>query len=122
MGENLQKTGSFKFRGASSAISHYNELSKSGQKIPNCFVTHSSGNHGQALARACTEYDQQSFIVMPDISPQCKINAVKSYQNQNESLKSQTIFCEASDKARQGTCKKFATKKTVKSFIQAKIH
>ena len=104
----MQKTGSFKFRGACSAISYYNSLNQELQ--PNCFVTHSSGNHGQALALACHAFNKKSIIVMPDISPKCKVNAVKSYQGLNPNSESEIIFCEASDQARTGTCEKMCQK------------
>ena len=49
--ENLQRTGSFKFRGASNAVACLMEsLSEAGDRPP--VTTHSSGNHGAALALA----------------------------------------------------------------------
>ena len=50
--ENLQKTGSFKFRGASNALQMLQE-----EGLPKSVATHSSGNHGAALARAAFNVD-----------------------------------------------------------------
>merc|ERR1712173_562877 len=58
--ENLQKTGSFKFRGATNACA----VLKSKPDLK-CVVTHSSGNHGQALALAAKELGLPAHIVMP---------------------------------------------------------
>lgn len=68
--EFLQRTGSFKARGATNAIV------KNGYSA---VVTHSSGNHGQALAWAAKMASIPAYIVMPSNSPQCKIAAVKGY-------------------------------------------
>lgn len=72
--ENLQKTGSFKIRGAYNKISSLtHEERKAG------IVTFSSGNHGQAIAWACRHFGVRSTIVMPDFSPKCKIKAARAY-------------------------------------------
>ena len=65
--ENFQKVGAFKFRGGWNAVSM---LSDSEAERGVC--THSSGNHAQAVA-----YSAQ--IVMPNNSPDVKLNAVKGY-------------------------------------------
>ncbi|XP_038643252.1 serine racemase-like [Scyliorhinus canicula] len=49
--ELFQKTGSFKIRGALNAVSTLNERKNNGEEV-RAVVTHSSGNHGQALAQA----------------------------------------------------------------------
>lgn len=72
--ENLQKTGSFKIRGASNAVTK--ALAEDKNTV---FATHSSGNHGQALAYAAYNANTKAYIVMPDNAPQVKINAVKEY-------------------------------------------
>ena len=72
--ENFQKVGAFKFRGATNAILQLNDSAKS-----NGVTTHSSGNHGQAIAKAAQERNIPAFIVMPENAPQVKIDAVKGY-------------------------------------------
>ena len=68
--ETFQHTGSFKFRAA------YNVAAN----VPNAtIITASSGNFGQALARACQLLDKRCIVVMPENSAQVKIEAVRSY-------------------------------------------
>jgi len=72
--ENLQRVGAFKFRGALNALT----------KIPADWmmrgvVTHSSGNHAQAVALAAAMRGIQATIVMPTTAPQVKRNAVAGY-------------------------------------------
>ncbi|MFX0007241.1 MAG: threonine/serine dehydratase [Candidatus Hermodarchaeota archaeon] len=72
--ENFQKVGAFKFRGAFNAISLLtDEQRKQG------VITHSSGNHAQALALAATKLGIHATIVMPKGAPKNKINATKGY-------------------------------------------
>lgn len=72
--ELFQKTGSFKFRGASNAVQLLtNEEAKRG------VVTHSSGNHAQALALAASIRNIKAYIVMPSTSPEVKKKAVAGY-------------------------------------------
>lgn len=70
--ENLQKVGAFKARGATNAVLQLPE------GVPGV-VTHSSGNHGQAVAYAAAIRDLPAWIVMPRTAPQLKIDAVRSY-------------------------------------------
>ena len=72
--ENFQKVGAFKMRGASNAIAQLNEAQKR-----NGVVTHSSGNHAQAVAKAAAQQACKAFIVMPKNAPKVKVNAVKEY-------------------------------------------
>lgn len=72
--ENFQKTGSFKFRGATNAV-----LSFAGGEVSKGVATHSSGNHAAALAKAASARGIKSFIVMPESSPPNKVEAVRSY-------------------------------------------
>tara|TARA_R110001592_G_C13192255_1_gene753021 strand:- start:8966 stop:9907 length:942 start_codon:yes stop_codon:yes gene_type:complete len=72
--ENFQKTGSFKARGASHAL-----LKLSAAEKTNGVATHSSGNHGQALAWAAQRLGIKCWVVMPENSPAVKIAAVKGY-------------------------------------------
>lgn len=72
--ENFQKVGAFKFRGASYAINQLGDEEKA-----NGVTTHSSGNHGQALAKAAADAGIKAYIVMPENAPKVKIDAVKGY-------------------------------------------
>jgi threonine dehydratase len=75
--ENLQRTGAFKFRGASNAIACLRENGTEG-----AVATHSSGNHGAALALAARLDGRAAHVVMPDNSSAFKIEAVKNYGGQ----------------------------------------
>ena len=70
--ENLQRTGSFKFRGASNAIARLEEMDRPGD-----VATHSSGNHGAALALAASTHHRRAWIVMPENSVKTKVEAVR---------------------------------------------
>jgi threonine dehydratase len=87
--ENLQRTGAFKFRGASNAIVRLNETGRAGD-----VATHSSGNHGAALALAASTHNRRSFIVMPDNSVKTKVEAVRN--NGGE-----VIFCKPTQQDRE---------------------
>ncbi len=72
--ENLQKVGAFKARGAVNAV-----LSLDEETAPRGVVTHSSGNHGQALAYAASIRGIPCAVVMPDTAPRVKVEAVRGY-------------------------------------------
>jgi threonine dehydratase len=75
--ENLQKAGAFKSRGACNAVfSLSDEMARRG------VVTHSSGNHAGALARAAALRGIAAHIVMPSNSRQIKVAAVREYGGQ----------------------------------------
>src|SRR5258708_17487571 len=76
--ENLQKTGSFKIRGASNAI-----LSLSEEEASHGIVTQSSGNHGAAVACAAAWRSVPAFIVMPKNAPPVKVRAIEAYGGQS---------------------------------------
>ncbi|MFX1313031.1 MAG: threonine/serine dehydratase [Promethearchaeota archaeon] len=72
--ENFQRMGAFKFRGAYNALSLLSpEEKKKG------IITHSSGNHAQAVALAASLLGIKATIIMPKGSPEIKINATKEY-------------------------------------------
>ncbi len=72
--ENLQKTGSFKIRGA------YNRIaSLTASEAKKGVVCASAGNHGQALAYAATMAGVKATIVMPEGAPLAKVAATRSY-------------------------------------------
>jgi threonine dehydratase len=72
--ENLQKTGSFKFRGACNSV-----FSLTKQESQNGVATHSSGNHAQALALAASLRGIPAYIVMPKNAAKPKVEAVQQY-------------------------------------------
>jgi threonine dehydratase len=65
--EPLQRTGSFKFRGASNAILQLSEAQRAAG-----VVTHSSGNHGQAVACAAQAVGARATVFMPHDAPRIK--------------------------------------------------
>ncbi|MEV0375414.1 pyridoxal-phosphate dependent enzyme [Streptomyces sp. NPDC050636] len=72
--ENFQRIGAFKFRGA------YNALSRlSPEQLARGVVAYSSGNHAQGVALAARELGSRAVIVMPEDSPQSKIDATAGY-------------------------------------------
>jgi threonine dehydratase len=72
--ENLQKTGSFKIRGATNAI-----FSLANSQAARGIVTPSSGNHGAAVACAAGWRGVPAWIVMPKNAPAVKCRAVEAY-------------------------------------------
>ena len=91
--EQFQKTGSFKARGAVNAVAC---LSRSDRK--NGVITHSSGNHGQALAYAARRAGIKAYIVVPENAPEVKKAAMKHYGGEvilcRPNLKSRVQECE----------------------------
>lgn len=72
--ENFQKTGAFKFRGATNAVFSLGE-----KELSSGVATHSSGNHGAALALAARSRGVRAYVVMPENAPQVKQDAVAGY-------------------------------------------
>ncbi len=89
--ENLQKVGAFKFRGACNAV-----LSLAESSVERGVVTHSSGNHAQALALAARLRGIPAYSVMPHNAPSVKKQAVAGYGGQ-------ITFCEPTLEAREAT-------------------
>jgi len=87
--ENLQHTGAFKFRGASNAVALLDEMGRPGD-----VATHSSGNHGSALALAAAMRNRRAWVVMPENSVKTKVEAVR--RNGGE-----IVFCHPSQQARE---------------------
>jgi len=87
--ESLQRTGSFKFRGAYNALSAMPE-----DEREKGVITHSSGNHGQALALAAKMLNERAFVIMPENSPAVKREAVAAYG-------AMVITCEPTQAARE---------------------
>jgi threonine dehydratase len=90
--ENFQKVGAFKARGATNAVFALDDATA------RCGVaTHSSGNHGAAVARAAKLRGIPAHIVMPSNSAKVKVRAVEGYG-------AHVVFCEPTDQARESKC------------------
>lgn len=87
--DNFQKGGAFKIRGATNAVFSYKEKANN-----NGVATHSSGNHGAAVALAARWKGIKSYVVMPENSPNVKKAAVANYG-------AKIIFCKPTLQARE---------------------
>ncbi|MCX6127391.1 MAG: threonine/serine dehydratase [Proteobacteria bacterium] len=87
--ENFQRIGAFKIRGATNAVKALCET-----QIPSRVITHSSGNHGQAVALAAKSQGILATVVMPYNTSKIKIDAVRSYG-------ADVVFCEPGTSARE---------------------
>ncbi|MCF6262600.1 MAG: threonine/serine dehydratase [Xanthomonadales bacterium] len=76
--ENLQPTGSFKYRGASNAILGMLESAQLNTSVNSGVCTHSSGNHGRALARAARLNGLSADIVVPHNAVTSKLEAMRA--------------------------------------------
>lgn len=90
--ENLQATGAFKARGACNAVFSLTEA-----EAARGVVTHSSGNHAAALARAARLRGIPAQIVMPHNAPAAKVRNVESYGGL-------ISYCEPTLDAREAAC------------------
>src|SRR5437762_6895708 len=90
--ENFQKGGAFKARGATNAVFSLDDTA-----ARRGVATHSSGNHGSALARAAKLRGIPAHIVMPSNSAKVKVRAVESYG-------ANIVFCEPTQEAREVAC------------------
>ncbi len=102
--ENLQKAGAFKARGATNAV-----FSLSEEDAERGVCTHSSGNHGQALALAAQLRGIRAFVVMPENAPAVKKAAVLGYG-------AEVIECAPTLAARESTLEEVA-ERTGASFV-----
>jgi threonine dehydratase len=89
--ENFQKAGAFKARGATNAVFGLDD-----EKARLGVATHSSGNHGQALAYAAQRRGVPATIVMPRTAPEAKKAAVRNYGGK-------IVECAPSTSARETT-------------------
>lgn len=72
--ENLQRAGVFKARGAHNAV-----MALSDEEARRGVLTHSSGNHGAALALAAATRGIRAHIVVPENAPALKVEAIRRY-------------------------------------------
>ena len=92
--ENFQRVGAFKFRGAYNTIVQLDEDEKR-----RGVITHSSGNHAQAVALVGKLLNIKTLIIMPENAPQVKVNATKEYG-------AEVVFSKSSIQAREEMCNK----------------
>lgn len=91
--ENFQKVGAFKARGAANHV-----LAQSDRTVAGGVVTHSSGNHAQALALAARNRGVPAYIVMPNTAPTVKRAAVEGYGGR-------ITLCEPTQESRESTAR-----------------
>jgi threonine dehydratase len=86
--ENMQKAGAFKGRGATNAIRSLTDA-----EAARGVATHSSGNHGSALAWAAQQRGIPCTVVIPNDAPAIKVYAARSYG-------ANIVFCENTPEGR----------------------
>lgn len=96
--ENFQRGGAFKFRGVSNKL-----LLLSPKEKAKGVVTHSSGNHAQAVALASSILGIKSVVVIPENAPQIKVDAARGYG-------AEIVRCASNVKAREETCQNLINK------------
>ena len=102
--ENFQKVGAFKARGATNAVQLL-----SNEDIPRGVATHSSGNHGAALAWAASVRNTSACIVVPNNAKQVKKDAIAAYG-------AEIVECEPTLQARESTLQR-VVKETGANFV-----
>jgi threonine dehydratase len=107
--ENFQKVGAFKFRGAFNAVNRLDD-----EEASRGVVTHSSGNHAQALALAAKMRGVPAFIVMPETASSVKRAAVEGYG-------AEVILCRPTLEARETTAAE-VQQRTGATFIHPYDH
>lgn len=73
--EHEQRSGSFKWRGVNNFLLHAMEDAELENPV---FITHSSGNHGLALAEAARRLDARSIVVVPDNASPAKVSRIRA--------------------------------------------
>lgn len=94
--EHLQRMGAFKMRGATHAA-----LKLDPSRRAKGLVTHSSGNHGQAVALAAKSLGIPAYVVVPENAPKSKIEAMLGYG-------AQLTYCEPVLEARDREAQRIA--------------
>ena len=102
--ENFQKVGAFKFRGATNAV-----FALPREAAERGVLTHSSGNHGAALALAARNRGIPAIVVMPSNAPAVKRAAVEGYG-------ARIVGCEPTVESRESTAAR-VRKETGATFI-----
>jgi threonine dehydratase len=94
--ESLQPTGAFKLRGAYNAIAGL-----SADERARGVITHSSGNHAQAVAYAARVLGAPAVVVMPRTAPAVKVDACQAFG-------AEIVFVEPTMEARHSTADRLA--------------
>jgi threonine dehydratase len=102
--ENFQKAGAFKARGAHNAV-----FSLSEEEARRGVVTHSSGNHGAAVALAARNRGIPAFVVMPSTGAEVKKRALERYG-------ARVTLCEPALESRESTARRI-TAETGAHFV-----
>ncbi|NVK28775.1 MAG: pyridoxal-phosphate dependent enzyme [Flavobacteriia bacterium] len=87
--EHLQRMGAFKMRGATHAAMRLSEEDRT-----KGLVTHSSGNHGQAVALAAKSLGIPAYVVVPSNAPKSKLEAMMAYG-------AKITYCQPTQEARE---------------------
>lgn len=96
--DNFQKAGSFKIRGATNTVEQLTI-----EELNRGVATTSSGNHGAALSMAVTRRGGKTKVVMPNNTPEIKINNVE--RNGGE-----VVWCEPEQESRESVLKELIEK------------
>lgn len=96
--ENFQEMGAFKLRGASNAVSSLSEAA-----LKKGVATHSSGNHGTALALAAKRHGVHACVVMPENASAYKKRAVAAYG-------AEIIYCTPTQAGREAALAEYVAK------------
>jgi len=91
--DNFQKAGSFKIRGATNTVEQLTI-----EELNRGVATTSSGNHGAALSMAVTRRGGKTKVVMPNNTPEIKVNNVE--RNGGE-----VVWCEPEQESRESVLK-----------------
>ena len=99
--ESLQITGSFKVRGALSAISRLSD-----QQLKNGVIAYSSGNHAQGVAHAAKVFGTPATVVMPEDAPSKKVANARE-------LGAEVIFYNRRTESREEISREIALKRNL---------
>jgi threonine dehydratase len=95
--DNFQRTGSFKFRGATNAVAALDAGTRS-----RGVVADSSGNHAQALALAACLHQTHATLVMPENANPAKVEATRGYG-------ASIVFCPPTHEGRRAAVERLVT-------------
>ena len=108
--EVFQKGGAFKFRGAANGV-----MALSDEAAAAGVVTHSSGNHGGAVALAAKMRGVPAHVVVPSNTPEIKRAAIREYG-------ARLLVCEATIDAREAACAEVQRQHPGSTFIPPYNH
>jgi threonine dehydratase len=97
--ENLQRTGSFKLRGATNFLARLDPIVRA-----RGVVTHSSGNHGQGVACAAADAGITATVVIPDGAAEVKVERTRAWG-------AEVVRCQNDKASREGTAERIAAER-----------